>query len=250
MIRQLWMTGVLVAFSVFGIKVGLGLAPHIYSRTVSVGKKGLLLGGSMALYLILFACLYGLITHFNLLTYLDQLVNMLQYGMALHLAVAFGLLIWGAKLLLTTREEEQRLPFRTSLLLIIPCPVCATVILLNLTLAYSLLELSPRLTTLLLFALFIGVIGVTLIILLPIRRRLGSGDSFLGLSMTFVSLYFLLTVILAPIYPEIKAAFAMAVSNSPVNQTSPVPTAIFGGIALILGGAGFLKTYFAKGAAK
>ena len=248
MIRQLWITGVLVAFSVFGIKAGLGLGAQIYSRSVSTGKKALLLGGSLFLYLILFVLLYGLIGHFHLLSYLDQFINLLQYGMVLHLAVACGLLIWGARLLLKGHEEENARPLRGSLLLIAPCPVCATVILLNLTLAYSLFEFSPPLTTLLLFALFMGVMMATMGFLFPFRRHIGSGDSFLGLSMTFVSLYFLLTVVIAPIYPEIKAAFAMAVSNSPVNQTDPVPTAIFGGVALILGGVGFIRTYFAGGA--
>jgi len=39
MLKQLWITGILVAFSVFGIKVGLGLGAQIYNRTVPLGKK-------------------------------------------------------------------------------------------------------------------------------------------------------------------------------------------------------------------
>lgn len=247
MLKQLWITGVLVAFSVFGVKVGLGLGAQIYNKTVSMGKRVLFMGGSLLIYLILFFCLYYVISHFNLLNYLDRFVNMLQYGMLLHLVVAVGLLIWGAKLLLKNPEKKENLPFRTSLLLIIPCPVCATVILLNLTLAYSLFDVSPLLTTLTLFALFCGIIIGTTAVLFPFRHKIGSGNTFLGMSMTLVSLYFLLTVIIAPIYPEIKAAFAMAVSNSPVTQIDPVPTAILVGIALILACAGFRKTYFAKG---
>ena len=250
MLEQLWVTGVLVAFSVFGIKVGLGLGAQVYNKTVSIGKRVIFLGGSLFVYLILFFCLYYIITHFNLLNYLDQFVNMLQYGMLLHLAVAFGLFIWGAKLLLKSPGKQKSLPFRASLLLIIPCPVCATVILLNLTFAYSLFDLSPLLTTLTLFALFSGIIVVTTAVLFPFRHKIGSGNSFLGLSMTFVSLYFLFVVIIAPIYPEIKAAFAMAVSNSPVNQIDPVPTAILGGIVLTLGCTGFIRIYFAKGGIK
>jgi predicted transporter len=250
MLKQLWITGVLVAFSVFGIKVGLGLGAQIYNRTVSMGKRAVFIGGSLFVYLILFLCLYLVITHFNLLNYLDQFVNMLQYGMLLHLAIAFGLLIWGAQLLVRNGGDRKSLPFHTSLLLIIPCPVCATVILLNLSLAYSLFELSPPLITLILFALFSGIIIITSAIIFPFRRKIGSGDAFLGMAMTFVALYFLLTVVIAPIYPEIKAAFAMAVSNSPVNGIDPVHTAIFGGAVLIFGCTGFIKRYFAKGGAK
>ena len=250
MLKQLWITGVLVAFSVFGIKVGLGMGAQIYNRTVPLGKKTVFLVGCFFIYLILFSCLYYVITHFNLLTYLDHFVNMLQYGMLIHLAVALGLLLWGGKLLLQNPAEHKHLPFRASLLLILPCPVCATVILLNLTLAYSLFALSPLLTTLTLFALFSGIIIVTSAIIFPFRHKIGSGGSFLGLSMTLVALYFLFTVIIAPIYPEIKATFAMAVSNSPVNQIDPFRTAILGVIVFTLGCAGFIRTYLAKGGIK
>jgi hypothetical protein len=37
-------------------------------------------------------------------------------------------------------------------------------------------------------------------------------------------------VIIAPIYPEIKAAFAMAVSNSPVSRMDHTNTAILVGL--------------------
>lgn len=250
MLKQLWITGILVAFSVFGIKVGLGLGAQIYNRSVPLGKKVIFLVGCFFIYLILFFCLYYVITHFNLLNYLDRFVNMLQYGMLLHLAVALGLLLWGGKLLLQNPAENKHLPLRASLLLILPCPVCATVILLNLTFAYSLFTLSPLLTTLTLFALFSGIIILALGLIFPFRHKIGSGNSFLGMAMVLVSLYFLITVIIAPIYPEIKSAFAMAISNSPVNQIDHVHTAILGVIVFILGCAGFMKTYFAKGGVK
>ena len=250
MLRQLWVTGVLVAFSVFGIKVGLGLGAQVYNKTVKMGKRILIMGGSLFVYLMLFFCLYYVITRFNLLNYLDQFVNVLKYGMMLHLAVAAGLLIWGAKLILEKPGKQESLPFRSSLLLILPCPVCATVILLNLTLAYSLFDLSPLLTTLSLFGIFSGIIFLATAVLFPFRHRIGSGNAFLGQSMTLVALYFLFVVIIAPIYPEIKAAFAMAVSNSPVSRMDHLNTAILVGVVLILGCAGFLKVYFAKGGVK
>ena len=250
MLKQLWITGILVAFSVFGIKVGLGLGAQIYNRTVPLSKKVIFLVGCLFIYLLLFFCLYYVITHFNLLNYLDHFVNMLQYGMLLHLAVALGLFLWGGKLLLQNPAEHKHLPFRASLLLIVPCPVCATVILLNLTLAYSLFTLSPLLTTLTLFALFSGIIILALGLIFPFRHKIGSGNSFLGMAMVLVSFYFFITVIIAPIYPEIKPAFTMAASNSPVNQIDHVHTAILGVIVFILGCAGFMKTYFAKGGVK
>ncbi len=250
MLKQLWITGILVAFSVFGIKVGLGLSAQIYNRTVSLGKKVIFLIGSLFIYLILFFCLYYVITRFNLFNYPDQFVNMVQYGMLLYLAVALGLLLWGGRLLLQNPAEHNHFSLRASLLLIVPCPVCVTVILLNLTLAYSFFTLSPLLITLILFALFSSIIFVTSAIIFPFRHKIGSWNSFLGLSMTSIALYFLITVIIAPIYPEIRAAFTMAASNSPVSQIDLFHTAILGVIVFILGCAGFIKTYIAKGEIK
>ena len=250
MLKQLWITGILVAFSVFGIKVGLGLGSQIYNRTISLGKKVIFVVGCLFIYLILFFCLYYVITRFNLLNYPDQFVNMLQYGRLLYLAVALGLLLWGGRLLLQNPAEHNHLSLRASLLLIVPCPVCVTVILLNLTLAYSLFTLSPLLTTLTLFALFSSIIFVTSAIIFPFRHKIGSWNSFLGLSMTSIAFYFFFTFLIAPIYPEIRAAFTMAASNSPVSQIDVFYTAIFGVIVFIFGCAGFMKTYFAKGEIK
>ena len=250
MLKQLWVTGVLVAFSVFGIKVGLGLGAQVYNKTVRIGKRILIMGGSLFVYLMLFFCLYYVITHFNLLNYLDQFINVLQYGMLLHLAVSAGLLVWGAKLILEKPGKRESVPFRTSLLLILPCPVCATVILFNLTLAYSLFDLSPLLTTLTLFGIYIGIIFFATAVFFPFRHKIGSGNAFLGQSMTLVALYFLFVVIIAPIYPEIKTAFAMAVSNSPVSRMDHLNTAILVGVVLTLGCAGFVKVYFARGGVK
>ena len=246
MLKQLWVTGILVAFSVFGIKVGLGLGSLIYNRTISGIKKIFLFFGTSLIYFILFCVLYLCVTRFNLLNYLDRIMNMIQYGMLLHLAVALGLLFWGTGLLLqTSAKKENHLP-GSVLLLILPCPVCATVILLNLTLAYSIFSISPFMVTLILFILFIGIIIITLGVIFPARHKIGADNSFLGMTMVLISLYFLMTVIIAPIYPDIKAAFAMACSNSPVNKADTFGTTVFAFSTVLLGGIGFINNYFLK----
>ena len=234
-LKQLWITGALTTFCAFGVKVGLGLGAQIYNRTVPLGKKVILLVGCFSIYLILFFCLYHVITY---------------YGRLLYFAGALGLFLWGVRLLLQNPAEHNHLSLRACLFLILPCPVCAMMILLNLILAYSFFTLSSLLTTLILFALFSGIIFVTSAIIFPFRHKIGSWNSFLGLSMTLIALYFFFTFLIAPIYPEIKAAFTMAASNSPVSQIDLFHTAILGVVVFILGCAGFIKIYFAKGEIK
>ena len=234
-LKQLWITGALITFCAFGVKTGLGLGAQIYSRTVSSGKKVILLIGCFSAYLILFLGLYHVITH---------------YGRLLYFAGALGLFLWGIRLAFQNPAEHNHLSFGAGLFLILPGPVCAMVILFNLILAYSLFSLSPFLITLILFVLFSGILFVTSAIIFPFRHKIGSWNSLLGISMALIGLYFFFTFLITPIYPEIKAAFTMAASNSPVSQIDFFHTAILGVIIFILGSAGFIKTYFAKGEIK
>jgi predicted transporter len=245
-VKQLWITGILAALGVFGIKVGLGLGTQIYRRSMAPGQKMIRILSILGLYLLLFVCLHFLIFRFNLLDYLDQGMNMVSYGMFLPVAVAAGLLFWGLTLLLRPPPEEQTSSALADYRLILPCPVGTTVILLNLTLAYSFFTLSHFSTTLIVFAFFSGIIVVTLGLIYPFRYKIGANNSFLGITMTLIGLYILCIIIITPIYPAIKAAFAMASSNNPVNQLDTFYTALFFIIAVILGGAGFIKTYFFK----
>jgi predicted transporter len=245
-VKQLWIIGILAALGVFGVKVGLGLGTQIYRRPIAPAQKMIRLLSTLGLYLLLFVCLHYLISHSNLLDYLDQGMNMVSYGMFFPVALAAGLLFWGITLLLQPPPEERPFSGLGDYLLILPCPVSATVILLNLAWAYSFFTLSHLSTTLILFAFFSGIIVVTLSLLYPFRYKIVANNSFLGITMTLMGLYILCIIIITPIYPEINAAFAMASSNNPVNQLDNFYTALFFIIAVILVGAGFIKTYFFK----
>lgn len=246
MLKQLWMSGILAAFLVFGIKIGAGLGSQVNHPHVSQKGKWLFLVGAMFVYLVLFIGMHFLVTGLNLLDYLDRLTQALKYGMMVHFVLAAGLMIWGVRLLLQPPPPSRHFPLKAGLLLVMPCPVCATVILLNLSLAFSLFPLAPAKTTVLLFAIFLSFILATLFVITLFRQRIKSMETFLGLTMVIVSLYFLLTILVAPIYPEIKAAYTMAASNSPTGQLEIKPLAIMAGTALALGVAGFYHSYFKK----
>ncbi|MCD4740894.1 MAG: DUF2162 domain-containing protein [Desulfobacteraceae bacterium] len=246
MLKQLWITGVFTGFLIFGIKAGLGLSSYLYNKSTKVKKKLLFLFCAIFTYLLLFLGLFFVITCFNLLDYLDQFLNLLKYGMLLHIIIAFGLFFWGGKLLMQRDDVSTQHTLRYGFMLLFPCPVCATVILLNLTLAYSLFSLSPAFVTLALFSIFMGIILLTISIVFPFRHIIMSSNSFLGLSMTFVALYFLFTIIIAPIYPEIKASYAMALSNNPFSNMSLFFTGILLIAVFFLSGYGFFKAYFSK----
>ncbi len=251
MLENLWLTGVLVAFSIFGVKVGLGLGSQLYKVTVSKSRKAVFFAGSFSVYMILFVAIYFVITHFNLINYLDQFMEVVRYGMVLHLVIAVGLLAWGVKLLMPAEADVQSDSCKACLFLVMPCPICSVSIFLNLTFAYSFSSMSAWSTTLVMFGIFSAVICITVAIMYPFRKKIGSGGSFLGTSMSLVSLYFFITLIIAPIYPKVKDVFAMANANAPVTESNNSYSLIFIGVIVLLVGFGYIKSrYFTSGVSK
>ena len=245
MFKQLWISGILGAFLVFGIKIGVGLGVRINHPNIPTSKKWIFSGGAVLAYLLLFVGMYALITGCNLFDYLDRIAKAVQYGMVIHFVLALGLFVWGV-VLLVSQQDHGHASLGPGLLLVIPCPVCATVILLNLSLAFSVFPMAPAITTLVLFACFMTCILLTLVLVTLYRHRIASMDDFLGLSMVLIALYFVLTVLIAPIYPEIKAAYQMASSNASVGQFEAIPFLILAGSAVVLGISGFYRSYFYK----
>lgn len=244
MVKQLWMSGVIMAFLSFGIKAGMGIGSRVFNPGVS-RKSGLAFFlGTLLTYVVLFAVLFLVVTQLDLLAFLDRIVRMMQFGMYIHMAVAVGLFVWGLKLLLAPNGSHQHAS--AGLFLMLPCPVCATVILLNLTMALSLSKMAPWATTLALFGIFWGIILVTLGGLALFRRQTGMDNGFLGAAMVLISVYFLATVLIAPIYPKIKPAFAMAVSNNPVQGTDTRAMLILAACCIVLAGFGFIKKLYAQ----
>lgn len=246
MLRQLWMSGILAAFLVFGVKIGAGLGSQLNHPGLTRLAKWIFISGCLGIYLLLFWGMYFLVTGLNLLAYIDRFANVLKYGMVAHVALASGLLAWGTKLVLPPGENKDHSPLKAGLLLVLPCPVCAAVILLNLTLAFSLFPMTPAVSTALLFACFLGFIMITVGVITLFRSRIRSMDAFLGFSMILVSLYFVLTILIAPVYPEIKAAFAMAVSNNPACGVEMDSFMILAVTILVVAGTGFYRSYFRK----
>nr|WP_320194243.1 DUF2162 family putative transporter [uncultured Desulfobacter sp.] len=245
MLKQLWISGIIGAFLVFGIKIGVGLGARINHPYIPASKKWIFAGGAIAAYLFLFFCMHVLVTGCTLFDYLDRISKAVQYGMVVHFALAMGLFVWGVALL-GSQPRHWHASLGPGFLLVFPCPVCATVILLNLSLAFSLFSMAPAVTTLVLFTCFTACILLTLALITLFRNHITSMDDFLGLSMVLIALYFVLTVLIAPIYPEIKAAYQMAKSNNPVGQFAPTPFLILTGSAVALGILGFYRSYFYK----
>ncbi len=215
MIKSLWIIGIIIALSTFGIKVGLGAASVVYDGTLRISRKVIFLAGILLIYFLLFFDLYALVAHFQLLKYLGRFLEVMRYGILIHLFVALGLIFWGIKLLLSVGRSSSSNSRKGIFLLVLPCPVCVTVILLTLSLAYSVFSISLLSTTMLLFGIFSTIVLLVVFLLFPFRRQIGTKNSyFLGLAMIMVAIYFLLTIIIAPGYQEAQDIYHLASQNT------------------------------------
>ena len=248
MIKSLWIAGILIALSTFGIKVGLGASAICYNGIISGRRKFFFLSGIFLLYSFLFFSLYSLTVQFQLLNYLARFLQVMRYGMVIHLLIALGLILWGVNLLLRQapllqRERTSQAP-QEALLLVFPCPVCATVILLTISLAHSVFPFSLLSTTGLLFGTFFIISLATVAILFPFRRQIGKADSsFLGLVMIIVALYFFLVVLIAPIYQEAQDVYHLASQNTGNTSLNLKSFLVLSAIAAVLFSTGFLSEY-------
>ncbi|MEW5691708.1 MAG: DUF2162 family putative transporter [Candidatus Hydrogenedentota bacterium] len=241
MIRPFWIAGILFTLSIFGIKVGLGAAGICYNKNLSLRRKSLFLSGIFTIYLLLFGGLYILVAHFQLLNYLDRFLEALRYGMLIHLLIASGLILWGVRLLLPP-QGSNICDYRGSFLLIFPCPVCATAILLTLSFGYSLFSISLSATTGILLGVFLGISLLTLLTTIPFRRKIiDSTGSFIGITMLIVAAYFLLTIIIAPIYQETLDVYNLASRNAEGGTQDSMSLLAILATVTILFGIGFFR---------
>jgi len=218
MMEKLWLIGIFTALSSFGIKTGLGSASIIYNNNVSLRKKIIFLTGAFLSYLLLFFILYLLTGYFQLLNYFDYFLNVLHYGMLIHILFTAGIFYWGIKLLINRSKDATVNKQKGVFLLITPCPVCIITIFLTLSLSYSLLTFSKFYITGLLFLIFLSFSILIILITYPFRNKIGTANtSFLGITMVIIAIYFFLIISVAPIYEEAKEIYKITFNTMSSN---------------------------------
>jgi len=190
----LWIGGVLFSLGIFAVKVGFGLG---FGR---MRWKGVFL--TLSLYIVLFVLIAALS---------EQLIKILEpilkKGPYLHALMAIGMIVWGVLLLRNhKRESSQPLNFSTSsLLLLIPCPVCLTAMTFSTWAALSVIKLPAALVGLGLGIVFVlltlAVVGLTRF------KQTSNPEISLGLGMIAIGLYFISALFLPQKIEEAKALY-------------------------------------------
>lgn len=183
----LWAGGTLFTLTGFAGKVGFGLG---FGQV-----KNKWIGFTLAMYALLFIGMAVLSKQL-----MEWIAPILSGGPYLHLFMAAGLAAWGVYAIMSACLKKSDCTAQpgmkggTSLLLIIPCPVCLSAMVFSTWAALSAVRLPA-----LLVGLGLGAVFAVLSLLFVFFARTGKAESpetSLGLVMIAVGLYFALSLVL------------------------------------------------------
>ncbi len=212
--------GILFATGAFAAKGGVGLA-YALERAPGAGRRALLAAGFAAAYAALFAGALAAARRLDPGAHLPEIQRLVASGMMVHLVLAAGLLAWGVRLL--RRPAAAARPTRAHWLLVVPCPVCLTVVLLITAFLVTLLpDAAPRAVAGA-YGLFLATAGVTAAALLSGRRRSRKPpERTLGAAMVGIAGYFLAAVVVMPQFGDLGGVYRL---SSYTGKAAPVPPA-------------------------
>jgi len=160
--------------------------------------------------------------------------------MTLHAIVALGMFFWGLALLRRPSGGGER-RCRGWLSLVIPCPVCAAVILFTTGFLVSLFPDESLRVSVGTYALFAAVMLITFVTL-SATSRFGhlSSEQGLAFGMLFTASYFALSVFLVPHFSDVDKVYRLAVFHSSRGSVDPGKLAGLLIAAILAVSAGFL----------
>jgi len=210
--------GIVFAMGIFAVKSGVGI--H-YLLTQKEGGKSRLafLSGYSLVYLFLFLFCAYIIHNIDIISYFETVQRFLKYGMILHVLMAVGLLVWGI-LLLRSRGKSAK-GKHAWMALIIPCPVCITVIFLSLSFLISYFPHAVHMAAISAYLAFMGIVSATIIIMAFWRCNSSSTPELnIGTAMVLIAIYFLLSIIILPQFGNVGRIYRLAAYQGETQLTS------------------------------
>lgn len=200
--------GIVFAMGIFAVKSGVGI--HYLLTQKEGGKNRLVFLFCYSLvYLFLFLSCAHIIHNIDIISYFETVQGLLKYGMVLHVLMAGGLLVWGILLLRSSGKSGNGK--HAWMALIIPCPVCITVIFLSLSFLISYFPDAVHMAAISAYLAFMGIVSATIIIMAFWRHNSnGTPELNIGAAMVLISIYFLLSIIILPQFGNVGKIYRLA----------------------------------------
>ena len=234
--------GVVFAMGIFALKSGVGLH-YLLARKGGRGRKCGFFTLYALVYLVLFFVSAEVVGKIDLLAHFDKVQQWLQSGMLLHVIMAAGLGVWGIALL----KGKDRIADHGShgwLALVVPCPVCLTVVFMSTAFMMSYFPDAGYLAVLWAYTVFMGIVLITVLAMtLWGVRSSGSPEADMGAAMVIIAVYFFLSVIIMPQFGDLKEIYRIAGYQGDRQITDMQPVYYAVGITVLLFSAGFAAAF-------
>ncbi len=206
-----WLIGSALAFMIFAIKIGVALAHEYCVSDKTWIKRWIVLLTTSISYFAIFAAGPLILNRIEASSFYQNISLLLPYGWHVHMLVGGGLLVWGMMLLHSpsTNRNYTSIQKGAKYFLLLPCPVCIIVILSTTTIGCKLLGLSGWFAAVGLWAVFIGIVMASAIVMVLFFSHKLATD-VLGISMLGIGLFLLTTSLFAPIYAETLQVLKLA----------------------------------------
>jgi predicted transporter len=226
----------LFSIGIFAVKSGVGMAYLVAGQEKKRAKAGVFL---------LFALTYGLVfvaadillNTIDPVRHLAAIQSFIRSGMVVHLLLAGLLTVWGILLLKGGRGHQKK--SKGWLLLVVPCPVCGTVILFSAGFLFALFPEAPTSAVLVLYLAFVSINLITMgLIGLYQNRRAGPAASFLGGAMLLMALYFIVSMTVMPQFADVEKIYRLALyqGQAPAQKVAHLlPFSLLAGTAFACG---------------
>ena len=200
--------GVIFTMAIFAVKNGVGLH-YLMSQRRWIKTKLSFFSLFFFVYFFLFMLCSHILIQFDIVVYLEIVQDFLKTGMLIHALMAAGLIIWGIFLLKGGDRSDKGSYGWVAM--IIPCPVCATVVFISLSFLLSYFPESGHLATLWAYLAFMSMVLITVIgmSLWGIRSNT-TPESTMGAAMLLIAVYFLLSIIILPQFGDIGKIYRLA----------------------------------------
>lgn len=205
--------GLFMSTAAFSLKAGGGLA-YLFVQKPGLGKKAALGAVFAAVYGLVFGLCAIILLTFNLPRHMDMLQTFFKSGMTIHFILALLISVWGIRLLLRNHNDFH--VSKAWLPLVVPCPVCFSVILLSCSFLAAMFP-GNRIVFAELYAGFIAVSLIFATLFAAFIRHPENAHRFLGMLMLYIAAYFMLSVIIIPQFADLEKVYRI---SSSVNEPS------------------------------
>jgi predicted transporter len=209
--------GIIFAIGIFAFKSGIGLN-YIVSRKCKILEKVFLIFLFGIVYLTIFFICAQLLQKIDILNYYQAFQTLVQSGMAIHVLMAIGFTLWGIALL--KKSKSTKTPTYGWLAMVVPCPVCVTVIFLSTAFLIAYFPDAGLWAPGYAYLTFMGIVIVTVLGMTAWGIKSNSTpESDMGAAMLFIAAYFFLSVIIMPQFGDVDKIYRIATYQSEKQLT-------------------------------